>query len=75
MIRKYIDHLQNYWGKSMKKWHVEGILYLNNSDKRRLALPDAQQLSWHTPYSGEPKKESLLLQFFRWIVGPILRNF
>lgn len=58
----------------MKKWHVEGILYLNDS-KRRLALPDAQQLSWQTACLSEPKKESLLLKFFRWIAASILKTF
>jgi hypothetical protein len=59
----------------MKKWHVEGILYLNDSGKRRLALPDAQQLSWHAVNPGEPKKDSLLLRSFRWIAGLILKTF
>jgi len=75
MIKNMLIICKKYWGKIMKKWHVEGILYLNDSNKSRLALPEAQQLAWYTPYSDEPKKESLLLQFLRWIVGPILRNF
>ncbi len=66
---------QNAGGKRMKKWHIEEILYLNDSDRRKLAVPDAQHFSWHAEFSFLPKKEFFLLHYLRRLVAFILKSF
>ncbi len=61
-------------GGHMKKWHVEGILYLNDFGKRKLAMPDVHQFSLYTPSPHVPKKDSFLLNSLKRIAALMVKS-
>ena len=49
----------------MKRWQVEQILYLNDTGRKKLTMPDSRQLIGQSFRRGVSKRENLFLGSLR----------
>jgi hypothetical protein len=60
---------------AMKKWHIEGIISITNTARRKLVVPDSNEMYlWSTAFSHEPRRELFFIPFFRRLVSFFLRS-
>jgi len=58
----------------MKKWHLEGIVSVTETRRRKLVVPDSNQMYlWSTAFSQEPRKEFFLISYLRKVITFFLR--
>lgn len=59
----------------MKRWQIEQILYLNDVEKNKLALPQTPQLSGMPLHVRSPQKENILKRSLRRGLGILVASF
>jgi hypothetical protein len=59
----------------MKRWQLEQILYLNDVEKTKLALPDSHQLIGQGFQGRFLRKENIVLTSLRKCVSCLLKIF
>lgn len=53
----------------MKRWHVEQILYLNEFNKSKLAVPENHHFNYHAKEIESEKRESVVLNSLRRLLS------